>query len=70
MGRLQRLDSAENTLLKLDRSLARKPPVAIVSELTRAVCRLIRKTPGRRLSPSVSKVSSLRWLAHELANGP
>lgn len=69
MGRLQRLDSAESTLLKLDRSLARKPPAAIVSELTRAACRLIRKAPGRRLSPSVSKASSLGWLAHELANG-
>ncbi len=32
----------------------------------RAIC----KTPGRRSSPFVNKVSSLRWLAYELANGP
>jgi hypothetical protein len=57
-------------VLKLSRPLARKPPAAIVSELTRAACGTIRKTPGRRLSPSVSKVSSLGWLAYELANGP
>ena len=56
-------------LLKLDRSLARKPPAAIVSELTRAACRLICKTPGRRSSPSAGKVSSLRWLAYELTSG-
>ena len=29
----------------------------------------IRKTPGRGSAPSAGKVSSLRWLAYELADG-
>ena len=33
-GRLQRLDSAENALLKLNRSLPRKPPASTASEST------------------------------------
>ena len=57
-------------VLKLKRLLACKPPAAIASESTRAACRPIRKTPVRRSSPFVNKVSSLRWLAYELANGP
>ena len=52
-------------VLKLNLPLARKPPAAIASESTRAACGTIRKPPGRRLSPSASKVSSLGWLAHE-----
>ena len=67
--RLWRLGSAENALLKLDRSLARKQPAAIVSESTQVACRLIRKTPVRRPVLSTSKVSSLKWLAYELTNG-
>lgn len=57
-------------VLKLNRPFARKPPAAIASELTRVACAPFCKTPGRRSSPFVNKVSSLRWLAYELANGP
>ena len=57
-------------VLKLNRPFACKPPAAIASELTRVACAPFCKTPGRRSSPFVNKVSSLRWLAYELANGP
>ena len=61
-------------------SILPKTPVLKLNRLKAASCnrkrinagglRTIRKTPGRRLSPSVGKVSSLGWLAHELANEP
>ena len=61
--------SPKTPVLKLNRPFARKPPAAIASESTRAAFMLVEKTAGRSSSSSAGEVSSLRWLAHELASG-
>lgn len=70
IGRLWRLDSAENARFETQPLFSLKAASCNRKRINAGGLRAIRKTPGRRLSPSVGKVSSLGWLAHELANEP
>lgn len=67
-SRLWRLDSAENARFETQPPFSLQVASCNRRRINAGGLRAVRKTPGRDPSPFVGKVSSLRWLTHELAN--
>lgn len=67
--RLWKLDSAENARFETQPSRILQAASCNRKRISTGGLHAIRKTPGRGSAPSAGKVSSLRWLAYELADG-